>query len=152
MIIDNIIGNINHLSSVERQQIQRIEKVSMENDQLVKRVQRVITDQGREIGIHFPDYTELKKGDILYQDANLMIVVDVLPQSVIMIKPRSMREMGVIAHQLGNRHLPAQFVDQTMIVQEDRVTRDFLDSYHIPYERQMKKMEKPFLHIGHHHG
>lgn len=152
MIIDKITGNINNLSSLERQQIPHIEKVYLENDQLLKRIQRVVTDRGREIGVHFENFTELEMGDILYQDDKTTIIVDVLPQEVIVIKPRSMKEMGTIAHQLGNRHLPAQFEDHVMIVQTDSVTKDLLEHLQIPYEQISKKMEKPFRHIGHHHG
>ena len=37
-----------------------------------------------------------------------MIVVDVNSEDLLVIKPRNIQEMGDIAHQLGNRHLPAQ--------------------------------------------
>ena len=38
-----------------------------------------------------------------------MIVIDVVADDLLVIPPRSIKEMGTIAHQLGNRHLPAQF-------------------------------------------
>ena len=34
-----------------------------------------------------------------------MIIVDVNSEDLLVIKPRNLKEMGDIAHQLGNRHL-----------------------------------------------
>lgn len=147
MIITKIIGNI---SSVSPDKNQMVEKVNLTNDQLLKRVQRVVTDQGHEIGIRLTGFTEIKEGDILFKNARVMIIVDVLPQKVIVIKPRTMKEMGTVAHQIGNRHLPAQFDDDVMIVQEDDVTQQLLEHLKIPFELQTKKMSKPFRYIGHH--
>ncbi len=38
-----------------------------------------------------------------------MIIVDVNSEDLLVIQPYIKKEMGDIAHQLGNRHLPAQF-------------------------------------------
>ena len=49
MIIEEIVGNIANLSPEEKQK--HMEKVYLENSDLVKRIQRVTTDHGNEIGI-----------------------------------------------------------------------------------------------------
>ena len=48
MIIEEIQGNIANLSQDEKQK--HVEKVYLENSDLVKRIQRVKTDHGNEIG------------------------------------------------------------------------------------------------------
>ena len=55
-----------------------------------------------------------------------MIIVDVMPDDLLIIKPRSILEMGNIAHQLGNRHLPAQFEGDEMFVQYDYLVEELL--------------------------
>ena len=55
-----------------------------------------------------------------------MIVIDVLSDDLLVIKPRSLKEMGTIAHQLGNRHLPAQFEENNMLVQYDYLVEELL--------------------------
>ena len=49
MIVEEIQGNIAHLSPDEKNI--HTEKVYLENSDLVKRIQRVTTDHGNEIGI-----------------------------------------------------------------------------------------------------
>ena len=44
---------------------------------MVKRIQRVKTDHGNEIGIRLKQPIDLQYGDILYQDDTNMIIVDV---------------------------------------------------------------------------
>ena len=80
-----------------------------------------------------------------------MIIVDVNHEDVLVIKPTSINQMGDIAHQLGNRHLPAQFEGNEMIVQYDYLVEELLKDEGVPFERQDRKINKAFRHIGHSH-
>ena len=119
---------------------------------MVKRIQRVTTDHGREIGIRLKDPRDLVAGDVLYMDDKNIIVVDVVADDLLVINPRSIHEMGTIAHQLGNRHLPAQFEDDRMMVQYDYLVEELLNELDIPYQREKRKVKQAFRHIGHSHG
>ncbi len=74
---------------------ENIEKVYLENSDLVKRIQRVKTDHGNEIGIRLKQPIDLQYGDILYKDDTNMIVVDVNSEDLLVIKPRSLQEMEI---------------------------------------------------------
>lgn len=151
MLIERIETNIENM---EKEEIIRrhIEKVFLESDHLVKRVQRVKTDHGREIGIRLKDPRDLVAGDVLYMDDKNIIVVDVFADDLLVISPRSFLEMGTIAHQLGNRHLPAQFEEDVMMVQYDYLVEELLNQLDIPYKRDKRKVRQAFRHIGHSHG
>lgn len=149
MIVEEIQGNIAHLSDKDKQK--HMEKVYLENSDLVKRIQRVTTDHGNEIGIRLKQPIDLQYGDILYQDEHNMIVVDVKSEDLLVIKPRSLKEMGDIAHQLGNRHLPAQFTETEMLVQYDYLVESLLKQLGIPYSHEDRKVNQAFRHIGHSH-
>ena len=149
MIIEEIQGNIANLSPEEKQNT--LKKVYLENSDLVKRIQRVKTDHGNEIGIRLKQPIDLQYGDILYQDETNMIVVDVNSEDLLVIKPRNLKEMGDIAHQLGNRHLPAQFTDTEMLVQYDYLVEDLLKQLGIPFNHEDRKVNQAFRHIGHSH-
>ncbi|GHI01524.1 urease accessory protein UreE [Neobacillus kokaensis] len=150
MLIERIETNIENM---EKEEIIRrhIEKVYLDSDHLVKRIQRVTTDHGREIGIRLKDPRDLVAGDVLYMDEKNMIVIDVIADDLIVINPRSIKEMGTIAHQLGNRHLPAQFEDDVMMVQYDYLVEELLKELEIPYKRENRKVKQAFRHIGHSH-
>jgi urease accessory protein len=148
MIIDQIVGNVEDISTAGR----HIERVYLSSDELVKRIQRVTTDHGKEVGIRLKEPKDLIDGDILYMDDRNMIVISVTSDDLLVIHPTSIKQMGEIAHQLGNRHLPAQFEDKVMLVQYDYLVEELLKQLEIPYSREDRKVKRAFRHIGHSHG
>jgi urease accessory protein len=148
MIIEKVLGN---LSTIEKR-TPHVERVYLESDLLVKRIQRVSTDHGREIGIRLKDNKDLVDGDILHMDEKNMIVISVKEDDVLVIMPTSIGQMGDIAHQLGNRHLPAQFEGDEMLVQYDYLVEELLKQVKVPYQRENRKVGQAFRHIGHSHG
>lgn len=147
MIIERVIGNVATITSRPN----HTERVYLRSDELVKRILRVTTDHGHDIGIRLKEPVDLQDGDILYMDDANMIIVSVLADDLLVISPRSMQQMGEIAHQLGNRHLPAQFEGADMLVQYDYLVEDLLKQLGVPFTRENRTVKKPFRHIGHHH-
>ncbi|MDP9884231.1 urease accessory protein [Sinomonas atrocyanea] len=161
MIVESIAGNLAQLDPAELERA-HVERVVLPSAALVRRIQRVTTDHGREIGLRLsappgPD-GDLRDGDILVRDDHGLVVVSVEATDVLVIAPRSIHEMGVTAHALGNRHLQAQFFDagseygaEVMVVQYDHTVQDYLDHHRVPYARQDRVMPVPFRHAGHTH-
>ncbi|MBO0993745.1 urease accessory protein UreE [Bacillus sp. SD088] len=150
MIIEKVITNLDALGQDEIKR-RHMEKVYLESAHLVKRIQRVKTDHGRELGIRLTEPRDLEAGDVLYMDDQNMIVIDVLSDDLLIIRPRSINEMGNIAHQLGNRHLPAQFEGDEMLIQYDYLVEELLEELRIPFTREERKVKQAFRHIGHSH-
>jgi urease accessory protein len=161
VIVERIVGNLADLPPEERDGL-HVEKVVLASADLVKRIQRVTTDHGREIGLRLAAAPgregDLKDGDILLRDATGVVAVAVLPSDVLVIAPRTIAEMGITAHGLGNRHLQAQFFDadseygaEVMVVQFDHTVQDYLDHHQVPYERQDRVMPVSFRHAEHTH-
>jgi urease accessory protein len=150
LIVEEIVTNIENM---EKEEIEKrhLEKVYLESADLVKRIQRVKTDHGKEIGIRLKDHRDLVAGDVLFMDEKNLIVIEVLSDDLLVIQPRSLKEMGTIAHQLGNRHLPAQFEENDMLVQYDYLVEELLQGLEIPYKREDRKVKQAFRHIGHSH-
>lgn len=150
MIIEEIVTNIRDMDAKELEKRHK-EKVYLESEHLMKRIQRVKTDHDRELGVRLKNPKDLEAGDVLYMDEDNMIIVDVLSDDLIVISPRDMEEMGTIAHELGNRHLPAQFEENNMLVQYDYLVEELLQEMDISFAREERKVEKAFRHIGHSH-
>lgn len=150
MIVEKVVANIETLDQAEVAKRHQ-EKVYLESADLVKRIQRVTTDHGNELGIRLKDPRDLVAGDVLFMDDKNMIVIDVLSDDLLVICPRSIHEMGTIAHQLGNRHLPAQFEGDEMLVQYDYLVEELLEELKIPFNREERKVKQAFRHIGHRH-
>lgn len=159
MIVEKILGNLHELPDPGAYAGHHKEKVVLPSALLVKRIQRVTTDHGKELGIRLPAGSgDLRDGDILAVEEKNLIVVSVLPTDVLVIAPRTIHEMGVVAHSLGNRHLQAQFFDgaseyaaEVMVCQYDHTVEDYLKHVGVPYERQERVMPVPFRHAEHSH-
>src|SRR5690625_3108249 len=150
MIVEKIVTNIRDLDANELEKRHK-EKVYLESAHLMKRIQRVTTDHDRELGIRLKDPKDLEAGDVLFMDDKNMIIVDVLSDDLLVIKPRSMHEMGTIAHQLGNRHLPAQFEADDMLVQYDYLVEELLHEFEITIHREERTVDKELILISHRH-
>ncbi|RAN74405.1 Urease accessory protein UreE [Bacillus sp. SRB_336] len=136
------------------------EKVLLPSAALVKRVQRVTTDHGKELGIRLAGdkVADLRDGDVLFMDGHNAIVVAVEHTDVLVIAPASIQEMGVVAHNLGNRHMQAQFFGagseygaEVMVLAYDHTVEDYLKHVGVAYSRQERVMPVPFRHAGHTH-
>ena len=157
MIVDRILGNKHDLDPAELAGLHE-EKIVLPSAELVKRVQRVSTDHGRDVGIRLTVPADLRDGDILYRDDDGFIAISVLPADVLVIAPRSVLEMGTVAHNLGNRHVQAQFFGagsdyraEVMVVAYDHTIEDYLTHAGVPFTRQQRVMPVPFRHAGHTH-
>ena len=148
MIVEKVMGNIEEIEDIKAF---HVEKVILESDDLLKRVQRVQTDHGTELGISLPPNHALRDGDILHQEGKNLIVISVKADDVLVIRPADMMQMGVVAHMLGNRHLPAQFEEDTMIVQYDYLVERLLKEEKLNYTRENKKLKQAFRHVDHSH-
>ncbi len=59
---------------------------------------------------------QLQQNDILYEDNDLMIVVDILPCEAIVISPRNMAEMAKVCYEIGNKHLPLFLEEEQLLI------------------------------------
>lgn len=149
MIIGEIQDNTANLSNSRKQK--HVEKVYLENSDLIKHIQRAVTNRDTEIGIYLKQPINLQYGDILYANDHDITVVDVNSEDLLTIQPKVLQEMGDITHQLGGRHLPAQFIETEMLIQYDYLIEDLLKSLGIPYVREGRRANKTFRHIRHSH-
>lgn len=150
MIFNQVLGNINEIDNLNDV---HIEKIYITSEEALKRIMRVNSDHNNEYGIALSENIELKDGDILYRDDKNIIIVKIKGDDVLVIKPNSITEMGIIAHSLGNRHLQAQFEDGKMIIQYDALVEGELKRDNINYSRENLKLKKAFRHVefGHTH-
>jgi urease accessory protein len=147
MILDKILGNIKDMEDIHC----HVERIYLESDELLKRVLRVTSDHGHEYGISLPKGSEMRDGDILFNDGHNMVVISVKEDDVIVITPRDINEMGEVAHNLGNKHLPVQIEDGKIIIQYDYLVEKFLQDLKVNFERKNMKLKQAFRHVDHSH-
>lgn len=158
MLVSNIAENVSDIADDVVAAL-KVDYVEFDNETRLKRIQRVATQGGTEIALRLPnDFREIADGDVLFRDDANLVLAKILPTDVLVIRPRTIYEMGVVAHSLGNRHMQAQFFDkdsefagEVMVVRYDHTTEHFLNHVEVPYERGDYVMPHAFRHAEHTH-
>lgn len=146
MLVNNIIGNITNFNLNGKS----VDKVNLSADDRLKQVLRLKSQSGVEIGVNLT-CGHLHNGDILAQDDNKVYVIDFLPQAVILIKPKDIMQMGFVAHSIGNKHIPAIFEDDCMIIEDDYLIVDWLKEANVVFEQKEMVLRHALKHASHHH-
>ncbi len=130
----------------------RVERVVVRSDDLAKRVLRLKSSIG-EFGLRFDDERRLRDGDVLFADENLVIIIGVETDDLFVIRPRDIGQALAIGHALGNRHLPAQFDGDTILVRYDPLVEELLREKNVPFSREARVVPEPFryAHAPHTH-
>ena len=108
MIFTKISGNLKDDASVKSK---HIETAMVKSDDLSKVILRVKSDHGNEFGIRLSDDEKLENGSYFIIDEGHILALSVIPEEMIIITPKDINDMGVIAHTLGNLHKPVQVRD-----------------------------------------
>lgn len=80
---------------------------------------RKSTKNGADLAMTFPQGTRLRHGDVLFLDDYKMIIVEIAPELVILVKMKRenitsdkvVRTAIIIGHTIGNLHRPIKIVD-----------------------------------------
>lgn len=127
MIVTKVIGKLADLELDQKSEKEAftIEQLFLAWDELQKRILRKTTDVGRDIGIQL-ESGHLHPGDILYREENHLIVVRVKEEAVLVVPVRTIREMGLAAHAIGNMHAPIELKSDSVITPYNPVLQDQL--------------------------
>lgn len=147
MIVQTIIGN------VKKQQVdaEKLEWIELDWEELSKRILRKRTDKGREIAISLEDDAHLHFGDIVYQDDTAVIAVRTKLEPAYVITPKSLKEMGKVSWELGNRHTPCLVEENEIVVRFDETLEAIFEKVQVAFEKTERRFETPFKYKGHHH-
>jgi len=154
LICTRIWGNVFEEGlAADNEELRGFETVAVEWDECAKRILRKTTRSGREIGIQLAHQTLLRHGDILAREGDApAIVVYLEPCEVLVVRPESVRQFGVVAYELGNRHLPLEITDKGEIVLlPDDPTKLLLAKLNAPFALETRRFQPIPKGGGHHH-
>ena len=115
MIVEKVLGNIESFST-QKKQI----KVFFEWFELEKKRLSKMAEDGTKLGVCISNF--IREGDVLAETADNIYVASVVPSHLIKIKVSTMKEMGRLGFELGNRHLSLQISDGEVKVPYDEPT------------------------------
>ena len=80
-----------------------------------------------------------------------IVAIKILPTDVLEISPKNLKEMGIIAHNIGNRHTPAIFEEDLMIIEPDSLIEEFLKNQNVKYKKTKRVLKTALRHSSHSH-
>jgi urease accessory protein len=126
---------IDHIAKPTAQHARAIiDRIALTWEQRQKSRQRLLSVQGRDLALALPTGTRLQAGDLL-PVAEGWVVVDLAPEDVLLIRPRSPRETAFVAYQIGNRHLPLEIGEDGLKTLFEPALETYLGQQGIAVER-----------------
>jgi urease accessory protein len=140
MLVQTKIGNLSNYNNNNKV----VDWLYLEWHETRKRILRKQTAGGKDVSIKFlnenPDLTE---GDILFEDDNTIIAVSVLPCECIVIKPINMFEMASVCYEIGNKHLPLFYEEESVLVPFDAPLMRLLQVQGYGVNKEERKLLQP---------
>jgi urease accessory protein len=137
MLITEKLGYINALEINNRS----IDWLPVEWFEARKRILSKQTNSGKNIFIKFlNENPELTQGDILFTDEKTIIAVEILPCDCLVIHPKNMFEMASVCYEIGNKHIPLFFEDDTLLVPYEEPLFKLLSAQGYDIKQQEKKL------------
>ncbi len=106
-----------------------------------KRILRKNTKAGVEILFKSLDKNPaLTQNDILFEDDRSIIAVEIMPCECLIIKPANMYEMASVCYEIGNKHLPLFFENETLLIPFEEPLYKLLAAQGYTITREEKKL------------
>ena len=113
-------------SSVTRHFHDRADTITLDEIARHRRRMKMVSDGGIEFLLDLPQARLLRHGDGLVLDDGRVIEVMAVPEELYEVRGRDARHLLALAWQIGNRHLPAQLLEDCILVRRDHVIADML--------------------------
>lgn len=151
MIIEKIIGSI---ADFQHEGL-KTDKVLLDHHDMERSHQKMISKGGEKLAVSLDHGEKLFRGAVLYKDEKKMIVVDMIPEDALEIRPEGNRQWAKAAFNIGNMHQPAYIYDDCIVIPYDAIMENLLNSIGVAFTRCERKLdgEKATHVVGgqHHH-
>jgi urease accessory protein len=137
MLIERVIGNLDEFGGTDPAFVQ-VDWLDLTWRDCARRAVRGRTRAGRDVRILLPVGARLSHRDVLLAPpGSPVIAVNLRPAEVLVAFPRGLAEMGRLALELGNLHVPVEVRDAKVIVLRDGPTEAVLTRLGIPSRREV---------------
>jgi urease accessory protein len=109
-----------------------------------KRILRKRTKGGEEVVLRFlTEAPALTDGDIIYENARSVIIVEIRPCKTIIVQPGSLYEMALACYEIGNKHLPLFYEAECILMPYDAPVFRMLEAAGFSPRREVRKLLQP---------
>ena len=151
MIIETIIGNIKDYAIGNR----TVEYIVLDRDRLSKPHQKVTSEAGESFGLSLPHGQTLSPGDVLYADEGRVVVVTLVPEEALVIRPEGQMQWARAAYNIGNMHQSAFIQEDQIVTPYDAILESVMQRLGVSCEKALCPIDgvraNVSQHEGHHH-
>ncbi|MGC4033886.1 MAG: hypothetical protein QM754_19570 [Tepidisphaeraceae bacterium] len=120
------------VGQIESDAEEGVDWVEIDWKQSLRRALRLTSVGGSRVDVLLPPGGRLRQGDVLFAGPP-KIAVRIEIVDCLRIQVSDSATLGRLAFDLGNRHLPAQFFGNEMVVIDDGPTRQLAASFGLPF-------------------
>lgn len=140
MLIKEKLGNLAAINDRGR----AIDRLPLEWYETGKRILHKKTGSGKELTLKFlAGPPNLQQDDVLYEDAACLIVVEILSCEAIVLKPAGLYAMAYACYEIGNKHLPLYFENDTLLIPYEAPLYRMLQAAGFEPQREKRKLLHP---------
>ncbi|MCL5014964.1 MAG: urease accessory protein UreE [Firmicutes bacterium] len=121
-----------------------VEWVDMDHDHCGKARWKALSDKGRVVLIDLPRKVRLADKDVLYEDETRVIVARVKPEQVLVMRPRTIEEMGALCYHIGNLHQPCWVNQSRVFTPNESFLKDLAQSMAVPFSEEEQILPQGF--------
>jgi len=150
MLIQEKIGRVGSFAIEGRE----IDPLQLEWYETGKRVMRKQTFGRRDVALRFLNESPaLTEGDVLYADERVIIVVEIVPCDVMVIRMGSLAAVAAVCYEIGNRHLPLFIEEGVLLAPFEEPLYRWLGASGFDVSREERKLLYPLRSTvaGHEH-
>ncbi len=137
-MIQQKLGNLASFADEGR----AIDRLSIEWYESSKRILNKKTQSGKEVVLKFlNEPPQLQQDDVLHADETTLIVVDIIACEAMTFKPSTMYEMAYVCYEIGNKHLPLYYQDDTILIPYDAPTFKMLQAAGFDPQVEQRKLQ-----------
>ena len=105
---------------------ERADVITLDETARHRRRMRMVSDGGVEFLLDLAEARLLRNGEGLRLEDGRIIEIRAAAEALYEVRASSVRALTALAWQLGNRHLPAQILEDRILIRRDHVIRDML--------------------------
>lgn len=140
MLVREKIGKLSQVDANGKQ----VDRLPIEWYECNKRILHKRTESGREVSLKFlKESPALTQDDVLYAGDDFLIAVDIVLCDAIVIKPATMQEMATLCYEIGNKHLPLFYEDDTLLIPFDKPLFAWLTASGFAVKKEERKLLNP---------
>jgi urease accessory protein len=133
MLCDRILDNLDSPTAATLIADRAVDYLDVTWADLHRRSVRLITRGGRRVGVLLALNVRLRNGDVIFVGEGDVIVVNHLPCDVLAGRPPTARQMGLVACELGNLHLPVEVGEGEIVTIPDGPAEAAFRAHGVPF-------------------